>query len=61
MAYPNINEDPDSLGIKTKGENLEDLQYKTGNHGYESILKSLKINEENYKKKFKSLRKRKFS
>ena len=59
MAYPNLNNDPELLKIKTKDDQLEELQYKTEKHDYENILKSLEIDNEYYKKKHKSLNKKK--
>ena len=48
MAYPNINlnADPDLLKVKTKDDQLKELQYKTEKHDHEKILKSLKIDNE---------------
>ena len=59
MAYPTFIKDPELLKIKTKGEQLKELQYKTEKHDYENILKSLKIDGEYYKKKYKSLNEKK--
>ena len=59
MAYPNLNNDPELLKIKTKDDQLEELQYKTEKHDYENILKSLEIDNEYYKKKHKNLNKKK--
>ena len=42
-GYPNINNDPELLKIKTKDDQIKELQYKTVKHGHENILKSLKI------------------
>ena len=53
MAYPNLNYDPELLKIKTKDDHLKELQYKTKKHDHENILKSLKIDNEYYKKKKK--------
>ena len=56
---PNMNNDPELLKIKTKDEEIKDLKYKTEKHDHENILKSLKIDNEYYKKKYKSLNKKK--
>ena len=44
---------------KTKDDQLKELQYKTEQHDGEIMLESLKIYSESYKKKFKSLNKKK--
>ena len=45
-TYPNLNSDPEPLKIKTKDDQLRDLQYKTKKHDHEKILKSLKNDNE---------------
>ena len=60
MTYPNISNDPDLLKIKSKDDQLKELQYKTEKHDFENILKSLKSDNESYKKKYKSLNKKKY-
>ena len=60
MAYPSLNKDPELLNIKTKDDQIKELQYKTEEHDYENILKSLKIDNAYYKKNYKSLKKRKY-
>ena len=59
MAYPNINGDAEFLKIRTKDDQIKELQYKTGKHDREIILKSLRIDNEYYKKKYKSLNEKK--
>ena len=49
-TYPNINNEPELLKVKTKDDEIKDLKYKTEKHDYEIILKSLKIGNEYYKK-----------
>ena len=57
--YTNLkNEDPTLLKLTTKDDQLRELQYKTEKHDYENILKSLKNDNEYYKKKYKSLNKK---
>ena len=53
-TYPNINNDRELLKIKTKNDEIKDLKHKTENHDHENISKSLKIENEYYKKKYKS-------
>ena len=57
-ANPNLNNDPEMLKIKTKDDEIKDLKYKTEKHDHENILKSLKIDNEYYKKKYKKLNKK---
>ena len=59
-TYPDLKNEPELLKIKTKDDHLKELQYKTEKHDFENILKSLKNDNESYKKKYKSLKKRKF-
>ena len=59
-TYPNLkNDDVEFIKIKTKNDHLKELQYKTERHDHENILKSLKVDNECYKKKYKSLNKKK--
>ena len=58
-TYPDLKNEPELLRIKTKDEQLKELQYKTKKHDHENILKSLKNDNEYYKKKYKSLNKKK--
>ena len=59
-GYPNLKtDDVELLKIKTKDDQLKELQYKTEEHDFENILKSLKNDNESYKKKYKSLNKKK--
>ena len=45
--------------ITTRDNEIEDIKFKTGKHDHENILKILKIDNENFKKKYKSLKKMK--
>ena len=58
-TYPDLKNDVELLKIKTKDDQLKELQYKTEKHDHETILKSLKNDNEYYKKKYKSLNKKK--
>ena len=59
-GYPNLKtDDVELLKIKTKDDQLKELQYKTEKHDHENILKSLKSDNESYKMKYKSLNKKK--
>ena len=58
-AYPNLNNEPELLKIKTRDDEIKNLKYQTEKHDFENILKSLKSDNEAYKKKYKSLNKKK--
>ena len=58
-TYPDLKNEPELLKIKTKDDQLKELQYRTEKHDHENILKSLKADNENYKKIYKSLNKKK--
>ena len=58
-TYPNLNNEPELLKIKTRDDEIKNLKYQTEKHDHENILKSLKIDNEYYKKKYKSLNKKK--
>ena len=47
------------LKIKTKDDEIKNLKYKTERHDNENLLKSLKIDNEYYKKEYKSINKKK--
>ena len=54
MTYTVLNIEPEIFKIKTKDDEIKYLKYQTAKHDYEIILKSLKIDNEYYKKKQKS-------
>ena len=57
---PNLKtDDVELLKLRTKDDQLKELQYKTEKHDHENILKSLKADNEKYKKIYKSLNKKK--
>ena len=39
MAYPNSNNDPELLKMKTRDHEIKDLKYQTEKHGHEITLK----------------------
>ena len=45
--------------MNSMDDQFKELQYKTEKHDHEDILKSLKVDNEYYKQKFKSLKKKK--
>ena len=57
-TYPNSNNDPEQLKIKTRDDEIKNLKYQTEKHDLENILKS-KIDNEYCKKKYKKVNKKK--
>ena len=57
--YPDLKNEPELLKIKTRDDEIKALKYQTEKHDHENILKSLKVDNEYYKKEYKSLNKKK--
>ena len=58
-TYPDLKNEPELLKIKTRDDEIKNLKNQTEKHYHENILKSLKIDKDYYKKKYKSLNKKK--
>ena len=58
-TYPDLKNEPELSKIKTRDDEIKNLKYQTEKHDHENILKSLKVDNEYYKKKYKSLNKKK--
>ena len=58
-TYPDLRNEAELLKIKTRDDEIKSLKYQTEKHDHENILKSLKSDNEYYKKKYKSLNKKK--
>ena len=58
-TYPDLKNEPELLKIKTRDDEIKNLKYQTEKHDHENILKSLKVDNEYYKKKNKNLNKKK--
>ena len=58
-SYPDIKNDVELLKIRTRDDEIKNLKYQTEKHDHENILKSLKSDNEYYKKKYKNLNKKK--
>ena len=58
-GYADIKNEPELLKIKTRDDEIKSLKYQTEKHDHENILKSLKADNEKYKKIYKSLNKKK--
>ena len=59
MAYPDLKNDVELLKIKTRDDEIKNLKYQTEKHDHENYLRSLKSDNEYYRKKYKSLNKKK--
>ena len=58
-SYPDLKNDIELLKLKTRDDEIKNLKYQTEKHDHENILKSLKNDNEYYKKKYKNLNKKK--
>ena len=58
-TYPNLNSEPELLKLKTRDDEIKNIKCQQEKHDHENILKSLKSDNESYKKKYKSLNKKK--
>ena len=58
-TYRKINIQSQLLKIKLRGDEIKNLRYQTAKHDHENELKSLKIDNDYYKEKYKSLNKKK--
>ena len=58
-TYPKLNNEPKLLKIKTRDDEIKNLKNGTKKHDFDNILKLLKSDNEKYKKKYKSLNKKK--
>ena len=58
-TYPDLKNEPELLKIKTQSDEIKNLKYQTEKHDHENILKSLKIDNEYHKKKYKNLNQKK--
>ena len=52
-TYPNINNEVELLKRKTRNDEIKNLKYQTEKHDHENILKSLKSDNDYYKKNIK--------
>ena len=57
-TYPDLKNEPELLK-KTKDDQLKEVQYRQEKYDHENILKSLKVDNEYYRKKYKNLNKKK--
>ena len=51
-TYPNLKESEATLLKKTRDDEINNLKYQTEKHDHENLLKSFKIDNEYYKKKY---------
>ena len=59
MTYPTLNNERELLKLKTRDDEIKNPKHQTEKHDHENILKSLKSENESYKKKYKTLNKKK--
>ena len=52
-GYPDIKNEPELLKLRTRGDEMKNLKYQTERHNHENILKSLKVDNDNHKEKYK--------
>ena len=53
-TYPNLNNDPKLVNVKTRNDESKNLKYQTEKHDHENISKSVKTDNEYYKKYIKT-------
>ena len=58
-TYPDLKNEPELLKIKTQSDEIKNLKYQQEKHDFENISKSLKSDNESYRKKYKSLKRKK--
>ena len=46
-TYPDLKNEPELLKIKTRDDEIKNLNYQTEKHDKENILKSLKVDNDN--------------
>ena len=57
--HPKLKNEPELLKKKTRVDEIKNLKYQTEKHDHENLLKLNKIDNEYYKKKYKSLNRKK--
>ena len=57
-THPDIINEPEIIKMKTEDDEIKNLKYQAEKHDHENIIKSLKIDNEYYKKKYKNLNKK---
>ena len=58
-TYPHLKNEPEILKTKTQYDEIKNLKYQQEKHDYENILKSLKVDNDYFKKKCKNINKKK--
>ena len=54
-TYSDLKNEPEILTTKTQYDEIKNLKYQQERHNHENILKSLKVDNDYYKKKYKNL------
>ena len=50
--YPDLKNEPELLTIKTRDDEIKNINCQIDKHDHENILKSLKIDNEYFKEKY---------
>ena len=58
-TFPSLSNDPELLKMKTRDDEIKNLNYQSEKHDHENILKSLKNDNEYYEKRYKGLNRKK--
>ena len=58
-TYPDLKNEPKLLRIETRDDGIKNLKYQSEKRDHENILKSLKNDNDYYRKKYKSLNRKK--
>ena len=58
-TYPDLKNEPELLKIKTKDDQLKEVQYRQEKYDHENFSKSLKVDNEYNRKKYRNLKKKK--
>ena len=53
-TYPDLKNEPELLKIKRRDDEIKNLKYQSEKHNHENLLKSLKVDNEYYEKKYKN-------
>ena len=58
-TYPNIYNEPELLKMKTRDDEIKNLKHQIKKHDLKNLIKSLKADNEYFRKKYKSLNEKK--
>ena len=58
MTYPNLNNHPDFLKLKTRDDEIKQIKINSEKHDYDNNWNSLKIDNDFFEEKYKSFNKK---